>query len=97
MRQKYEYLMRPLSYTVEELNKLGQDGWEMCGIEYFEKHDSEIFYFKRLCEDTRQHPCPHCEFLERTFLNTVLTDREYSLMTEVFAYLHKSDICGDKL
>ena len=50
MRQKYEYLIRPVSYTVEELNKLGQDGWEMCGIEYFEKHDSETFYFKRLCE-----------------------------------------------
>ena len=43
-------IVEELLSQAEELNKLGQDGWEMCGIEYFEKHDSETFYFKRLCE-----------------------------------------------
>lgn len=46
-QQQWEYLIRPKSYKTDELNQLGKDGWEMCGIEYFEKHDSEIFYFKR--------------------------------------------------
>ena len=47
---KLEYLIRPVSYTVEELNKLGQEGWEMCGFDYDEKNDSEIFSFKLMIE-----------------------------------------------
>lgn len=42
--------------------------------------------------------CPHCEFIEKTFGDILKskdsTNREYWLMTEVFVYLHGSDICN---
>jgi len=41
--------------------------------------------------------CKHCEFLEKTFGEVFnqkdSTNREYWLMTEVFVYLHGSDVC----
>ena len=89
MIEQWEYKVVPKSYKPDELNKLGQEGWEMCGIEYFEMRDSEIFYFKRRCDI-----CPHCKFLTDTFGNHAeSTDREYWLMTEVFVYLHGGDVC----
>jgi len=39
--------------------------------------------------------CQHCVFLEKTFTNTVDNEREYWLMTEVFLYLHNSDVCEE--
>jgi glycerol-3-phosphate cytidylyltransferase-like family protein len=39
--------------------------------------------------------CPHCKFISETFKNAEnSTDREYWLMTEVFVYLHGSDVCS---
>jgi len=90
MSEKWEYKIVPKSYTAEQLNDLGQDGWEMCGIEYVEIHDSEIFYFKRRCDS-----CPHCEFLAETFDNPS-SGREYYLMTEIFVYLHGGRVCDCK-
>ena len=46
--QKWEYMIKPVSYSVDHLNKLGQEGWEICGVTYSDKHDLEVFYFKRL-------------------------------------------------
>jgi len=41
--------------------------------------------------------CPHCKFLDETFLSSgEKNNREYWLMTEVFVYLHGSDICNYK-
>lgn len=38
--------------------------------------------------------CPHCEFLSSRFCVAADSDnREYWLMTEVFVYLHGSDVC----
>lgn len=48
-----------------------------------------------ITEVDNKKDCPHCEFISKTF-NGVheLTPREYWLMTEVFVYLHKSDVCN---
>lgn len=44
--------------------------------------------------------CQHCEFIEKTFGDILKTkdstNREYWLMTEVFVYLHGSDVCNQK-
>lgn len=38
--------------------------------------------------------CKHCEFLDgRFYTEGNKTDREYWLWTEVFVYLHGTDIC----
>lgn len=38
--------------------------------------------------------CPHCKFLAERFCVAPDSDnREYWLMTEVFVYLHGSDVC----
>lgn len=38
--------------------------------------------------------CPHCKFLADRFCVAPDSDnREYWLMTEVFVYLHGSDVC----
>ncbi|KKK97728.1 hypothetical protein LCGC14_2649850 [marine sediment metagenome] len=41
--------------------------------------------------------CDHCIFIEKTFSKILQrddsTNREYWIMTEVFFYLHNSDIC----
>jgi hypothetical protein len=42
-----------------------------------------------------ENECPHCKFISETFKNAEnSTDREYWLMTEVFVYLHGSDVCS---
>ena len=39
--------------------------------------------------------CLHCKFLSETFCNNKeKNDREYWQMTEVFVYLHGSDVCN---
>jgi len=39
--------------------------------------------------------CKHCKFINDRFLKTdIKTDREYWLMTEVFVYLHGTDVCN---
>ena len=44
-----------------------------------------------------EQKCKHCEFIDKTFgeiLKSIdSTNREYWLMTEVFVYLHGSDVC----
>lgn len=44
--------------------------------------------------------CPHCEFISKVFLPILdrddSTSREYWLMTEVFAYLHKDNEYADE-
>jgi len=41
--------------------------------------------------------CPHCDFIKKTFGRILKksdsTNREYWLMTEVFLYLHGTDVC----
>lgn len=53
----------------------------------------------RVCEVNGSFSeCPHCKFLSEIFCNNgEKNDREYWLMTEVFVYLHKSDVCNFKI
>jgi phage terminase large subunit GpA-like protein len=49
---------------------------------------------KECGEKDRVKKCPHCEFIEKTFINHPdSTNREHWLMTEVFVYLHGKDSC----
>ena len=46
--QKWEYLIRVARLTLEELNELGADGWELIEVIYFEyTRSTPKFYFKR--------------------------------------------------
>ena len=48
-------------------------------------------------EKMRIDNCPHCEFINTRFLTTPeQNNREYWLMTEVFVYLHGTDVCNGK-
>ena len=44
--------------------------------------------------------CEHCKFIQKTFGRILKrndsTNREYWLMTEVFVYLHGSDVCNER-
>jgi len=46
--KQWEYISKTKSYTDDELNRMGLDGWEMCGVYYSDKTDIEVFFFKRL-------------------------------------------------
>ena len=46
-----------------------------------------------MCDSKKE--CRNCVFLEKTFHGIKdLTTREYWIMTEVFVYLHGSDVCN---
>lgn len=46
--KRFEYMVQETSYTEAELNELGKNGWELCGINYNEDARIDIYIFKRL-------------------------------------------------
>lgn len=54
-RPQFEYKMIEDLYLAEvELNRLGKDGWELCGILYnggYSFSNSSLFYFKRIKQE----------------------------------------------
>ena len=54
-----------------------------------------ISYLDDSDQDQHEPMCPHCKFLDDTFLKSPdVSERDYYLMTEVFVYLHKGDECN---
>lgn len=52
-------------------------------------------WLQNIVETKQKKGCPHCGFLsDRFFIGDNKSPREYWLMTEMFVYLHRGDVCN---
>jgi hypothetical protein len=45
--QKWEYKIINEAFTQAKLNKIGQQGWQLCAVVYEPGEPTPYFYFKR--------------------------------------------------